>query len=200
MSLNKTYFETKGKTIYPPIPDVPPYVPPDVPTPVTPDPGSVPSIPRPTFTGSVTIELYYNQSDPDTLFKTITTKGNKTVLIKDEVDLLHFRIPFNDTGLTDVNYAYMMYRYYYVHPVLDNAGMTWLQFDVDALMSWAEYIKNLYGIVERTGSSFNSYLNDPEMMITAYTTQNTIEATGGFSQSLNYYLLTIGGTPTPPEE
>ena len=200
MALNNTYFETKGKTIYPPIPDTPPYDPPVVPTPATPDPGSVPSIPRPTFSGSVTIELYHNLSDPDTLYKEINLRTTKTVLIKDEVDLLHFRIPFNDTGITNVNYAYMMYRYYYVHPILDNAGITWLQFDVDALMTWNEYIRNLSGIVERTGSSFNSYLNDPEMMITAYTTQNTIEATSGFSQSLNYYLLTIGGTQTPPEE
>ena len=197
MALNTTYFEPKRIYEPLPVPVTPGYVPPVVPTPPSPDPGSVPDVPRPTFSGTVTINLYKNNSDPDTLDKNITSDSSKTVLIKDQVDILHFQIPFNDTGIDDVNYAEMNGRYYYVHPILDKSGMTWLKFDVDPLMSWRSEIKGLSGIAERTGNNFNSYLEDNEMKITAYTNVHTLEASGGFSQSLNYYLLTIGATPTP---
>lgn len=199
MALNNTYFESRGRDVSVPIPDTPGYQPPIVPTPPAPDPGSVPYLPRPTFSGSVTINLYNNQSDPDTLSKSISSQGSKTVLIREETDILHFRIPFNDTSIDDINYAEMMGRYYYVHSILDNAGITWLQFDVDALMSWKNQIQNLYGIAERTGNKYNTYLPDNQMKITAYTNVHTVEANGtGFSQNLKYYLLTIGGSPVVP--
>ena len=193
MALNNTYFES-NKVYEPlPIPDTPGYVPPVVPEPSTPEPGSVPSIPRPTFSGNVSIQFYINNSDDDTLNKSITAVGTaKSVTIKEDTDLLHFEIPFNDTSLIGVNYATVNSRYYYCHPVMKAGQLTGIKFDNDALMNNKDQIKNLSAIVDRTGANFNTYLNDPKMMITAYTTMHTLEATSGFSQSLNYYLLTIG--------
>lgn len=193
MALNNTYFESKGHDVSTPIPEVPGYVPPVVPTPVSPDPGSVPSLPRPTFSGSVNIQFYINNSDDDTLIKNITASGSeKTVVIKDEISLLDFYIPFNDASLAGVNYASMLGRYYYCHPVLNKGNITGIQFRVDALMSHAATIKGLSAIIDRTGNNYNTYLPDSQVKITAYNNVHTIEATSGFSQNLNYYLLTVG--------
>ena len=193
MSLRNTYFES-NKIYEPlPIPETPGYVPPSPPTPPSPDPGSAPVIPRPTFSGSVSIQFYINSSDDDTLNKNITASGSaKSVTIKDETDILDFIIPFNDTSLTDVNYASMLGRYYFCTPVLNGGQLTGIHFRVDPLMSWNEQLKNLSAIIDRTGSNYNTYLPDSEVKITSYTNIHRLESTSGFSQALNYYLLAIG--------
>lgn len=193
MALNNTYFES-NKVYEPlPIPESPGYVPPSPPEPPTPGSGSTPVIPRPTFTGNVSVQFYINHSDDDTLDKNITAYGSgKSVTIKEACDILHFMIPFNDTSLIGVNYAEVNGRYYYCHPVMDAGQLTGIRFDNDALMNNRSAIRALSAIVDRTGANFNTYLSDPKMAITAYTTMHTLEATSGFSQSLNYYLLTIG--------
>lgn len=192
MSLRNTYFES-NKIYEPlPIPESPGYVPPSPPTPPTPGSGDVPVIPRPTFTGTVDIDFYINSSDDDTLDKDITTRATKTVTIKEPVDLLDFTIPFNDTSIDDVNYAYMNGRYYYCTPILEAGNLTSLHFRVDALMSWKEHLKNISAIIDRTGSNYNTYLPDSEVKITAYNNIHRLESTSGFSQALNYYLLAIG--------
>lgn len=193
MSLNKTYFEPKKVYEQPPLPDTPGYVPPTPPTPPTPGSGSDPYIPRPTFSGNVSIQFYINNSDEDVLDKNITASGSaKNVTIKDDVDILDFTIPFNDTSITGVNYASMLGRYYFCQPVLQSGQLTALHFKVDALMSWKDKIKSLNAIVDRTGSNYNTYLNDSEIKITSYNNIHRLESSSSLSQSLNYYLLAIG--------
>ena len=194
MALNTTYFEPKKVYEPLPVPTDPGYVPPTPPTPPSPDPGSIPSITPPTFSGTVSIQFYVNNSDDDTLNKNITASGSaKTVTVKDTTDILDFTIPFNDSSLVNVNYASMMGRYYFCTPVLEAGQLTGIHFTVDALMSWKDQILGLSAIIDRTGSNFNTYLPDNEVKITAYNNIHRLEATSGFSQELKYYLLTVGG-------
>ena len=195
MALNNTYFETKGRDITNPIPDTPGYVPPIVPTPPTPGSGSTPIIPRPTYSGVLNVTFYNNASDPDTLDKNITSITSKSIVVKDELDILHFRVPFNDTTIYGANYALVNGRYYYCKTIIDAGGLTWMQFDIDALMSFNDQIKGLSAIIERTGNRYNTYLDDHNVKLTAYNNIHTIESTLGFSSVLKYYLLTIGGKP-----
>ena len=193
MALNNTYFETHGRDVSVPIPETPGYTPPTPPTPPSPDPGSTPSIPRPTFSGTVSVQFYINSSDDDALNKNITASGSaKSVTIKDEINLLDFVIPFNDTSLLGINYAQMLNRYYFCEPILNAGQLTGIHFKVDALMSWRDGIVNLSAIVDRTGSNYNTYLPDSEVKITSYNNIHRLESTAGFSQTLNYYLLTVG--------
>lgn len=193
MALNNTYFETKGRDVTIPIPDTPGYTPPSPPTPPTPGSGSTPVIPRPTFSGDVSIQFYINNSDDDTLDKNITASGTAVnVTIKDRIDLLDFYIPFTSDSYKDINYAYMLGRYYFCTPVIDAGNITGLHFTVDVLMTYNSQIKGLSAIVDRTGSQYNTYLQDSEVKITAYNNVHTLEATSGFSQNLKYYLLAIG--------
>ena len=193
MALNNTYFEPKKLYEQPPIPDTPGYVPPSPPTPVTPDPGSVPTITPPSFSGTVSVQFYISASDDDVLDKNITASGSaKTITIKDDTDILDFTIPFNDTSIIGINYASMLNRYYFCEPIMKAGELTALHFKVDALMSWKDEIKNLSAIIDRTGSNYNTYLPDGEVKITSYNNIHRLESTAGFSQALNYYLLTVG--------
>lgn len=193
MTLNNTYFETKKVYEPLPIPEQPGYVPPVVPIPDTPDPGSVPSITPPVFSGNVSIQFYVCSSDDDVLEKNITASGSAVnVVIKDSTRIDDFTIPFNDSSLIGVNYAQTMGKYYFCTPILDKGNLTAIHFSVDALMTHKDAIKGLYAIVDRTGNQFNTYLNDSDMKITSYTNIHRIESTSGLSQNLNYYLLTVG--------
>ena len=133
MALNNTYFETKKVYEPLPIPEQPGYVPPVVPTPDTPDPGSVPSITPPTFSGSISVQFYICSSDDDVLDKDITAKGSaKTVVIKEATRLDDFTIPFNDTSIIGANYAQVGSRYYFCTPIMDKGNLTGMHFAVDA--------------------------------------------------------------------
>ena len=105
MALLNTYFETKGKDITNPIPDTPGYIPPVVPTPPTPGSGSTPNIPRPTYSGNVTITFYNNSSDNNEVNKSISQKDEKTVVFKEDVDLIEPSIVINsDSDVVTSNY------------------------------------------------------------------------------------------------
>ena len=192
MALNKTYFETKGRDVSVPIPDTPGYTPPSPPTPPSPGSGSTPYIPRPTFTGNIEIDFYISSSDDDVLNKNITSVTSKTVTIKEEVNLLDFTIPFNDTALLGINYAKVLDRYYFCELILNAGQLTDIRFKVDPLMSWKDNLVNISAIVERTGRNYNTYLPDNEVKITAYNNIHRLESTSGFSQALKYYLLAVG--------
>ena len=88
MALNNTYFETKGRDITTPIPDTPGYVPPSPPSPPSPDPGSVPSITPPVFSGNTSVALYVNSSEKNRVDKVLSSVFSDTIVIKDNVDII----------------------------------------------------------------------------------------------------------------
>ena len=194
MALLNTYFETKGKDITNPIPDTPGYVPPVVPTPPTPGSGSTPSIPRPTYSGNVTITFYNNSSDNNEVNKSITQKDEKTVVFKEDVDLIEPSIVIeSDSDVVSSNYMYMLNRYYFIKNIDAMPGsLIRINAKVDPLMTYATAIKANQAILTRNSNQTNTYIPDGKMKITSYTTVNTIKSTAGFSNSLNYYLLAAG--------
>jgi len=194
MALNNTYFES-NKVYEPlPIPESPGYVPPSPPVPPTPGSGSTPVIPRPTFSGSTTVDFYINSSDNNVLNKSISGTGSKTVVFKDDVDLIEpVLIIQNDSDIQSSNYMYMLGRYYYISSIECMPGnLLKVKARVDVLMSYRDQIKANSAIITRNANNVNTYIPDSKMKITAYTTVNTIQASGGFSNSLKYYLLAIG--------
>lgn len=194
MSLNNTYFETKGKDVTNPVPETPSYIPPVVPTPPTPGSGSTPVIPRPTYSGSVTITFYNNSSDNNEVNKSIAQKDEKTVVFKEDVDLIEPSIVINsDSDVIDSNYMSMLGRYYFIKNIDAMPGnLIRINAKVDPLMTYASAIKANQAILTRNSIQTNTYIPDDKMKITAYTTVNTIKSTAGFSSNLNYYLLAVG--------
>ena len=194
MSLSKTYFESKGRDVSVPIPDTPGYTPPSPPIPPSPGSGSTPVIPRPTYTGNVNITFYNNVSDNNVVDKQITQTDEKTVLFKDDVDLIEpVVIIENDNDVLSSNYMYMLGRYYYITSIEAMPGnLIKIKAKVDALKTYSAEIRSNQAILTRNTNQTNTYINDNKMKITAYTTVNTIKSTAGFSNTLNYYLLAVG--------
>lgn len=194
MALNNTYFESKGRDVSVPIPDTPGYTPPSPPTPPTPGSGSVPVIPRPTFSGSTSISFYNNSSDNNVLNKSISSTTSATVVFKEDVDLIEPVIILqNNSNVQNSNYMQMLGRYYYITSIECLPGnLIKVRAKVDALMSYKDQIRSNSAIITRNANNVNTYIPDNKMKITAYTTVNTIKSTAGFSSSLKYYLLAIG--------
>lgn len=195
MSLNKTYFESKGRDVTTPIPETPTYTPPVVPTPTQPTPGSEPVIPRPTLTGTVTVYFYKNNSDFNCVNKSLTSITSTTLVIKGELDLIDpvFTVEGLNASLPEAGlYMKIGGRYYSCHHSYLPGNLIKITGHVDVLMSHASGIKNNNAILLRSANNSNNYLVDTDQRVTAYKTSHTLPFSAGFSKTLNYYLLTIG--------
>lgn len=195
MALSKTYFETKGRDITNPIPDSPGYVPPVVPTPETPDPGTTPVIPRPTHTGTVSVNFYKNNSDYNCVNKSLTSVTSATIAVKGELDLINpvFTVEgLNDSLPSDGLYMEMLGRYYFCKYTALPGNLLQITAHVDVLMSHKNGIKANSAIIARSANSSNPYIRDSQQVVTAYKTTHTLAFSSGFSKTLNYYLLAIG--------
>lgn len=194
MTLNNTYFETRGKDVSVPIPDTPGYTPPTPPTPPTPGSGSVPSIPRPVFSGVMSVTLYNNSSEPNRVSKSITSIFTDTIAIKEDTDIFRPVIYINtSTDLLNVNYMQIGTRYYFATVSLLPGNLYRIEGSSDALMTFADQIRNTTALLGRSQSGYNRYLADNKVKLNAYEQVKRLEFTSGFSKTLNYYLITIGG-------
>lgn len=196
MALNNTYFESKGRDITNPIPDTPGYVPPDVPTPPSPDPGSTPTIPRPTFSGNVSVTFYNNESEPNRLSKVLTSVLSESILIKEACSIFTPVIYINtSTDLTSVNYMQIGDRYYFAKVTLMPGNLYRIEGKSDPLMTFNSQIRGNTALIARSQSTYNRYLADNRVKLNSYEQVKILEFTSGFSKTQNYYLITIGGAP-----
>ena len=194
MSLNNTYFETKGRDITNPIPEQPGYVPPIVPTPPTPGSGSTPVIPLPTFTGDTVITLYVNNSERNVMDKVLTNATAMTITIKEPVSTKLPVIVLNG-DYSDFNYMLFNGKYYYVYATLSPAGMTTISAEkVDGLMTYASVIRDHTAVISRNANVYNKYLPDKAFKTYAYKQTKTLEFPSGFNKSLSWLLVTVGGS------
>ena len=89
-------------------------------------------------------------------------------------------------------------RYYYatVH-MLPGGGRYRIVGHSDVLMTFKDQIRNQVGIIARNQNSYNRFLNDDRVKLNSYEQVRTLEFPSGFSKSMNYYLITIGGATAP---
>ena len=200
MSLNNTYFESKGRDITYPIPDTPGYVPPDVPTPSTPIPGSEPIIARPAFTSNIELDLYYNSSDNRKLNKSLSNKKAINISLKETTNLLNPSILLeSDTDLTKYNYGYLkeLGRYYYINAKqLDNNKHYILDMNQDHLMTYKSDILRLVCIIDKQEEIFNELIDDGSYVsqVDDYTNRYVFgNGSVGFNVNPTNILICAGG-------
>lgn len=200
MSLNNTYFENKGRDITYPIPDTPGYVPPDVPTPSTPVPGSEPVIPRPAFTSNIELDLYHNSSDNRKLNKSLSNKKTINISLKETTNLLNPSLLLeSDTDLTKYNYGYLkeLGRYYYINAKrLDNNKHYILDMNQDHLMTYKNSILRLVCIIDKQESIFNELIDDGSYVsqVDDYTNRYVFgNGNVGFNTNPTNILICAGG-------
>lgn len=193
MSLNNTYFEPKKVYEPLPVPTTPGYTPPVVPTPPTPGSGSTPVIPRPSYSGSVSLDLYINSSENNALDKNLTSVFSDTCVFKAPVDMRDPDIIVEtSTDLTAINYMKLGSKYYFAHAECITGGRYNIKGHVDVLMTYKEAIRNTTGLVRRNIRSYNRYLADERVKLNAYEQVKTLVFSGGFSKTMQYYLVAIG--------
>lgn len=201
MALNNTYFES-NKVYEPlPIPEAPSYVPPVVPTPPDPDPGSVPDIPRPTLTGNVTCSLYINSSDKNVIHKDnyLTELMPTVITIKEVTSIVRPEIYIKTSeNILNANYMKLDNYYYYITvdlvPGSDGSGALYKINGVrDALTSFKEKILQLDVIVDKNEYDVNPYLDDGSYLVEERQKIETLPFNLGFNDNGSYILITAGG-------
>ena len=197
MALNNTYFESTGRDVTTPIPVDPPYVPPVVPTPPTPDPGSVPSVPVPTFSGNVACRLYINSCDPEMINKDnyLQDVYNTIVSIKDSCSVVTPVIILDsDTDLRSCNYMKLGDFYYYIKvEALPGGSRYRIAGKRDALTSFKNDILMLDCIIDKQQYENNMYINDGSYIVEEREAVQVINFSGGFEDSGRFILIAAGG-------
>lgn len=197
MALNTTYLESNGTDITYPIPSEPSYVPPDVPEPQIPSPGSVPYIPRPLFTSNLTLRIYRNSSDNRKLNKSLSNMITYNISLKEVTDLLNPSIVIeSETDLTTYNYGYIVElgRYYYINAKqLANNIMYRLDMKQDHLMTYKNDILRLVCIIDKQEELVNDLLDDGSYVSQVNDFTNRYEFSTGFTDDPTNVLICAGG-------
>lgn len=196
MSLEYTYLDTNGRDITNPIPEEPSYIPPVVPTPPSPGPGSEPNIPRPTFSGHVSCGLFINSSEINALDKNLETVYHCQLSLKGEVDIERPVIYIENPGtdISNINYMIIEDRWYFAHAERLTGGARWrITGNTDPLATFRGAIRQQTAIIKRNQSNYNRYLQDDKVKLNSYESVKTLLFPSGFSKTMQYYLITIGG-------
>lgn len=193
MALNNTYFES-NKIYEPiPIPEEPGYIPPVVPTPETPGAGSVPTNSPPTLDTTISCSLYINSDEPNKVTKTLSSEVSANIAIKGDLDIQNPIFTLSG-DYSQYNYMYLKDKYYFVDCTLLPGNLTEVKGKVDVLMTYDSAIRSHTAVIERNANVFNKYLNDTSFKTYAYKNTRTLKFTSGFSKTLNWLLVAIGGS------
>lgn len=197
MSLNNTYFETKGRNISVPIPDTPGYTPPSPPTPPSPDPGSVPSIDRPTFTGNVEYILYNSPCEKRMINKEplLQELQRGSITIKDDCSLTDPVIYINTSAdIRNINYMKLGSFFYFARvEMMPGGNMYRVIGRRDPLTSFKDEILMLDAIVDKNEYEINPYLNDGSYIVEERQKTEVLNFPLGFEETGRYILITAGG-------
>lgn len=120
----------------------------------------------------MTVWLYNNLSEPNTLSKTIVDGVSFSGVYQGEADEVRPDIMIQST-VTGYNYAYIpdFGRYYYIDGLtVVREGLTMCRMHSDPLMSFAGAIRSIPVVALRSGdpSQQSPYINDPKMQYQSY--------------------------------
>lgn len=156
---------------------------------------------------SVHITTYVNESDQNTLNKTLTLISINPIsaVLKDDTDLINPTLILSNNVLQDFNYVYIQEfdRYYYVTTRAYAQQRYYVTLAVDVLMSHKDDIEDLTVIANRASHNFNLYQIDPEVPQLAYNVISTQKFPFGFGGQSFILAVTGGGRsqePTPEPE
>lgn len=190
------YFNSKQvKYIPQPVPVDPGIYPPDPPTPPTPTPGTDPSVPRPSFSGNVSVVIGYTTDENNKVDKNIVSIYNTTISVKDDMSIINPVIYVTSPNdLNNANYMQLMNRFYYIIDKEVLPGNLWkLTGREDVLMTFNRQIKAQTAIISRNSNQYNLYLQDKSFKIYSYKNTRTLKFNTGFTKNLNFVLTTVGG-------
>lgn len=125
------------------------------------------------------ITLYKISDDPRALYKHPTGAKTLTAQIKDAASVMSptFYIKYDADLLSDhYNYLQAWSRWYYIDDLtVDIGGSIYIKCREDVLYTYADQIVRCHIIAERSDSTYNAYISDPERKYYQYTQHQYIE-------------------------
>lgn len=140
------------------------------------------------------LTLYKCADDQRTLNKSLTDPITRTVQLKNDTDLISptFMLLYDAAILAGYNYASMDGRYYFI---TDMAGAIGGQLRIscrtDVLMTYAAQILQCPVIVNRSSTSWNAYIEDPERKFYQYV-KNQYVTIGEIGEPDIIVIATVG--------
>lgn len=144
------------------------------------------------------ITLYENYSDNRTVTKNITPLKTIPCKLKNDCTLTNPIIIISKESLNNwvsANYAYIdiFKRYYYINDVkLMTAERIEINLKIDVLMSFADQIKSISGVIDRQEFLTNSYITDEKLPIRSKRTIS-YKKIGSLGNSSTIVLTATGG-------
>ena len=145
----------------------------------------------------MTIELYANTSDPNTIIKNITLQSTLSGTLKNETEtVISPHVLIESSTYPAANYAYItdFGRFYFIKEIKAIRSHIWeLALDVDVLMSF-----NLGGVTgiasESEAVNANRYLNSRGFIKLCKTKTDIVQFPNGLLDTGEYILITAGGS------
>ena len=190
------YFKNKKQYESLPIPVTPPYIPPLVPSPDTPESGQDTVIDRPEYTSDTNIILYNITDDRCVMFKQLNNEYVMTGSIKTDIDIVQpiFEI-YSEYDLTKYNYCYisLFERFYFVSIELVVGNKYRLTCICDPLMSFKEQLYTIPMIIEKEEQHNDLYINDGTYIQGAKNYTQVYNFSDGFNNTGTNILICCGG-------
>lgn len=138
--------------------------------------------------------LYINNSDDRYVSKSLGSKKSIDVTLKADTDIISPTLILSSIDDFTYNYLYIptFKRYYYITNITSiRNNLMSISCKVDVLMSFKSSIKDSSGVIERSESDYNLYLEDSQTPIYA----NPKITTKNFPGSLDgeSYLIIVAG-------
>lgn len=145
------------------------------------------------------IQFYRNKSENNRLNKDIQQLYEYSGNFKEDTSIINPSIlieqPINLIGGSNYMHIESLGRYYYITDMVSvSYNLTEIQAHVDVLMSFANQIKANGGIVKRSQTDWNLYLNDGSFKVYQYRTYSTYQFPNAFPADNDLVLAVAGRT------
>lgn len=140
------------------------------------------------------VKLYVNASDPNVVYKTLSSEDIRTVRLLDDTERRTPVLEMSGTlgNFNGYNYLYIpdFDRYYFITEMKYNEqGLIEISCKCDTLSSFWQDIKTLSGVVQRQENRINSYMEDKNIPAILPSRIQTKKFPKVFTTGMSYYLL-----------
>ena len=143
------------------------------------------------------IKLYTCDSEANKVQKTIRQQYDLTGVLVDQSSIIDpvIRIQIAMANINKLNYMYIQEfgRYYFIKDIISfRENMVDLHAHVDVLMSFRNEILTNMGIVKKSETEWNLYLNDGSIHTYQYTKTTTLKFSTGFPTGIDLVMAIAG--------
>lgn len=146
----------------------------------------------------MTCTFYVNSSDKNVVDKSLSTVATHNILLKEPTSILDPTLIVEMSNPSRVNYFYIpeFSRYYYITGISSIRNGVWaITGHVDVLMSYSSQIHSQSGVLARSQSVYNLYLDDDKFHVTSRRIHSTysFKKPADLSGSAGTFVFVLAG-------